>query len=65
MKNTVRRKLAPNMQVYETTTLDVVERPTPAAPPVVLRPLKQAMDTMMRPKVHDFTMFEVTSNQVI
>ena len=39
--------------MLETTTVWVVARPTPAAPPVVWKPKKQPREVTVRPKLMD------------
>src|SRR5437667_356366 len=57
----VRKKSETSTVIEATTTVAVVARPTPSAPPVVPRPFRHAMMPMKYAKKNDFPMPEATS----
>src|SRR5207237_1475841 len=57
----VRKKSMINTVIAPVTTVLVVERPTPSAPPVVRRPLKQAIRPTAKPKKNVFPIPEARS----
>src|SRR5207253_2432769 len=62
-KSLVRKKSETSTVIEEATTVAVVARPTPSAPPVVPSPLRHAMMPMKYAKKNDLPMPEATSSR--
>src|ERR1700694_680416 len=60
-KSLVKKKSMIKTVIAPETTVIVVERPTPSAPPVVRRPLKQAIRPIANPKKNVFPTPEARS----
>ena len=60
-KSLVRKKSMIKTVIAPVTTVMVVERPTPSAPPLVRSPLKQAMSPVVKPKKNVFPTPEARS----